>query len=291
MHFTGNIWRPPYEAGSALIQVTSGCMHGKCRFCSLYNTPFRLSPREEVEADLRELAAYMPHARRVFVTGANPFGVANRKLVPLLRLIRKRMPSVQSIGGFIRIADVRRKSDDDLRELADAGADNLTIGVETGYDPALTYMEKGHSAADIVEQCLRLDAAGISYTFFYLTGIAGAGKGVEAARASAEIFNRVHPVLVGILSMTLFPESRLYADVEAGRFVPAGEIECLEEIRELVAELEGPVDVSTAHVSDAVHIAGLLPRDRARLLRALDSAIAHADELQLRRRRDSIWTL
>lgn len=291
MHFTGNIWRPPYEAGSALIQVTSGCMHGKCRFCSLYDTPFRLSPREEVESDLKELAAFMPRARRVFITGANPFGVANSKLVPLLRLIRKRMPSVQSVGGFIRIADIRRKSDEDLRELAEAGASMLTIGVETGYDPALAFMEKGHTAADIVEQCLRLDAAGISYAFFYLTGIAGAGKGLEAARASAQIFNQVSPVLVGILSMTLFPESRLYADVEAGHFTPAGEVECLEEIRELVAGLEGPVDVSTAHVSDAVHVAGRLPRDRKRLLSALDSAIAHADELQLRRRRNSIRTL
>ncbi|MGN0077469.1 MAG: radical SAM protein [Coriobacteriales bacterium] len=291
MHFTGNIWRPPYEAGSALLQITSGCMHATCRFCSLYNTPFRLSPREEVEADLRELAAYTPDARRVFVTGANPFGVANSKLVPLLQLIRKHLPRIESIGGFIRIADIRRKSDSDLRELAAAGASNLTIGVETGYDPALAYMDKGHTAVDIVEQCLRLDTAGISYSFFYLTGIAGAGKGIEAAQASAAVFNQVHPILIGILSMTLFPESRLYADVEAGRFTPASEVECLEEIRELIAGLEGCVDVSTAHVSDAVHVAGRLPHDRTRLLHALDSTIAQADELQLRRRRDSIWTL
>ena len=57
MHFTGTIWRPPYEAASLLIQVTAGCTHHRCKFCTLYNDlpfPFRMSPLEEVEADLLE---------------------------------------------------------------------------------------------------------------------------------------------------------------------------------------------------------------------------------------------
>ena len=50
MHYTGTIWRPPYEAGSLLLQVTAGCTHHKCKFCTLYADlpfPFRLSPRQE----------------------------------------------------------------------------------------------------------------------------------------------------------------------------------------------------------------------------------------------------
>ena len=52
MHFTGTIWRPPYEAGSALLQVTVGCTHHKCRFCSLYKDPFSLSPMSEIREDI-----------------------------------------------------------------------------------------------------------------------------------------------------------------------------------------------------------------------------------------------
>ena len=53
MYYTGTICRPPYEAGSLLIQVTAGCTHHRCKFCTLYDDlpfRFRLSPMEEVEA-------------------------------------------------------------------------------------------------------------------------------------------------------------------------------------------------------------------------------------------------
>ena len=56
MHFTGRTWRPPYEANSVIIQATSGCTYGKCRFCSLYKDEcFRMSPMEEFEEDLAEI--------------------------------------------------------------------------------------------------------------------------------------------------------------------------------------------------------------------------------------------
>ena len=62
MHYTGTIWRPPYEATSLLIEVTAGCTHHKCKFCTLYNDlpyKFRMSPLEDIEADLKKL---LPHS-------------------------------------------------------------------------------------------------------------------------------------------------------------------------------------------------------------------------------------
>lgn len=77
MHFTGRTWRPPYEASSFILQATSGCTYRNCSFCSLYkDEPFRMSPMEEFEEDLAELKHYQPNARRVFLTGANPFAMS-----------------------------------------------------------------------------------------------------------------------------------------------------------------------------------------------------------------------
>ena len=74
MHFTGPIWRPPYEAGSVLLQATVGCTHHRCKFCSLYpGIEFRVSPMSEIVSDLEIIRHYQPRARRVFLTGANPF--------------------------------------------------------------------------------------------------------------------------------------------------------------------------------------------------------------------------
>ena len=56
MHYTGTVWRPPYEAWSALLQVTAGCTHHKCKFCTLYDDvpfKFRMSPMDEIEEDIK----------------------------------------------------------------------------------------------------------------------------------------------------------------------------------------------------------------------------------------------
>ena len=54
MHYTGTIWRPPYEAASLLFEVTAGCSHHKRKFCTLYHDlpfKFRMSPLEDIESD------------------------------------------------------------------------------------------------------------------------------------------------------------------------------------------------------------------------------------------------
>ena len=81
MHFTGTIWRPPYEASSLLLEVTAGCTHHKCKFCTLYEdlpVSFRLTPLEDIEEDLQEAKEQLTiwrkrEVKRIFLTGANPF--------------------------------------------------------------------------------------------------------------------------------------------------------------------------------------------------------------------------
>lgn len=67
LHFTGQVWRPPYEASSQLLQLTSGCTWHRCKFCSLYHgTPFRMSPLSEVEEDLNRFY-YLCTANRIML--------------------------------------------------------------------------------------------------------------------------------------------------------------------------------------------------------------------------------
>ena len=163
MHYTGTIWRPPYEAASLLLEVTAGCTHHKCKFCTLYNDlpfKFRMSPLEDIESDLREVKRAAKGCNsgridRVFLTGANPFVLSYDKLTAIAELIRKYLPSVKSIGSFARITDVTPKTDKELAKLRDMGYDGLTIGIETGDDEALRFMNKGYTSADIIEQCQR----------------------------------------------------------------------------------------------------------------------------------------
>lgn len=308
MHFTGTIWRPPYEAASLLIQVTAGCTHHRCKFCTLYSDlpfPFRMSPLEEVEADLLEAqtALHSPLGKltaalqglplregpdRAFLTGANPFVLKTDRLVEISRLIGQYLPSVKTVGCFARITDVGLKTGGELEQLHAAGYDGLTIGVETGDGPSLTFMDKGYAPEDILVQCQRLDRAGIGYNFFYLTGVAGAGQGERSALASAALFNRLRPRLIGSSMLTVYPDSRLYREIQAGSWTEAGEVEKYEELKILVSHLDIPVTFAALGASNAYQFQGRLPEDREALLSALDGIIRRESEDRLRSYRTAL---
>lgn len=226
MHYTGTIWRPPYEASSLLLEVTAGCTHHKCKFCTLYEElpfKFRMSPLEDIEADLKEAHGIFRlwntrKITRTFLTGANPFVLKFDRLMAIADLIHKYFPTNESIGCFARVTDVTLKTDDELISLRKAGYDGLTIGIETGDDEALQFMNKGYLAVDIVKQCKRLDQAGISYSFFYLTSISGAGRGEIGAKLTADICNQIHPKLIGANMLTIYPESELYQEIQRGTY-------------------------------------------------------------------------
>ena len=307
MHYTGTIWRPPYEAGSLLIQATAGCTHHRCKFCTLYEElpfDFRASPLGEVEADLLEAQMELrgvteaqqklwglrerPRVTRVFLVGANPFALTFDRLCKIAELVRRYFPECRAIRCFSRVTDVGRKTDGQLRELAQMGYNGITIGAETGDDAALAFMNKGYNASDIVEQSKRLDAAGIRYCFTYLAGIHGAGRGEAGASASAAIFNRTRPELIGSSMLTVFPGSRLYQEILSGNWREETEREKLRELRTLAAGLTIPTTFATLGASNAVRTEGKLPEQRETILSALDGALAALSEKELRRYREQL---
>ena len=302
MHYTGTIWRPPYEASSLLLEVTAGCTHHKCKFCTLYHElpfKFRMSPLQDVESDLLEAQLWstdpvaMLTARlqglsrperiqRAFLTGANPFVLKYERLMAIAGMIRQYIPSIKTIGCFARITDVTLKSDEELASLHQAGYDGLTIGIETGDDKALQFMNKGYTAADIVKQCRRLDQAGIHYSFFYLASISGAGRGEIGAKATADVCNQLHPTLIGINMLTIYPESELYQEIQCGNWKEESEIEKYKEIRTLLDNLEIPTQFAALGASNAFQFHGTLPEDKDALAAALDKIIETVKEDDLR---------
>jgi len=305
MHYDGTIWRPPYEAQSLLIQATAGCTHHACKFCTLYEDlpfKFRMSPLEDIESDLQEAQLWSTdpvamltarlegiprpkRTRRVFLVGANPFVLKYERLMAIAGLIRNYFPSVKTIGCFARITDITSKSDEALTALRRAGYDGLTIGIETGDDEALRFMNKGYAAADIVKQCSRLDQAGIHYNFFYLAGISGAGRGEAGAKAAAGVCNQLHPSLIGVNMLTIYPDSELYQEIQRGSWKEEGEIEKYKEIRALLENLKIPTRFAASGASNAFQFQGTLPEDKDALAAALGKIIETAEEDDLRKYR------
>ncbi len=290
MHYTGTVWRPPYEAWSALLQVTAGCTHHKCKFCTLYEDipfKFRMSPLEEIEADLKELYTYTPDVTRVFLVGANPFVLSPEKLRQIAYLSKQYLNRLKTIGCFARITDISPKSIDELKQLRSCGYNGITIGVETGDEGALAFMHKGYTANDILEQCRKLDEAGIEYNFFYLTGICGKNNGEQGAQNTAKIFNQLSPKIVGASMLTVYSTSELYSEIQRGNWIEESETEKYNELKILINSLTINTHFAALGASNAVQLHGNLPFERAKLISIIDQVLS-IGESKLKRYRKNL---
>lgn len=93
------------------------------------------------------------------------------------------------------------------------------------------------------------------------------------------------------MSLTIFPESQLYQEVQDGTYIEEPEIERLMEMRTLIDKLNIRVNLLGHHISNTVPITGALPDDKAAILREFDKAIAQFPEKELKAYRSRIWHL
>ena len=278
MHFSEPVYRNPYWPTWPLIQITQGCTHNSCKFCTMYrDVPFRMQPMEWIEEDLRELQASDPHAKTIQLLSANPLALSYDRLMPRLELIKKYLPELEHIYAATRVTDIKNKTVEQLRKLKESGVNEISLGVESGDDWTLKRINKGYTSQDILEQCHKLEEAGIAYWMTFLNGVAGREHSHEHAVNSALIFNQCRPMLVGSGGLTLFPGTPLLEEAERGEFTPLDERELMQELKTFLELLTCDCEVNTHHTSSLRVLTGPFLSRKQQILDALQEAIDHAD--------------
>ncbi len=270
------VFRPPSEAESLILQVTYGCSHNRCTFCSMYRSKrFRPARAEELEASLAAArAALGPGVRRVFLADGDAFGLAPARLHAILGGVLASFPELQRVAAYANARDVLAKSDEELAALRARRLRLLYLGLESGDEETLARVQKGATAEELTRAVQRAEAAGISTSVMVLIGLAGRARSLEHARASAAVLSRMAPTYTALLTYTPTPGSPLFEEVQAGTFELPSPEESLREIRELVAGLECRTYFTCTHASNYLPLRGKLPSARAELLALLDAALA-----------------
>ncbi len=283
MKFTGSIYRPPLEANTQLLQVTSGCAHNKCTFCTMYkNDPFCIENINQIEKDVLEIKSHTNVLRRVFLVNGDAFVLSAGRLKELSDILIKHFPMLETITMYASVSNVREKSDMDLKMLAEARINDLWMGIETGHDETLALMNKGHSLDDAYYELERLNKAGIRHLHGLMIGIAGKGRGIENARATAKLLNKTKPGLIWICTTGIFPGSDLGELVDQGEYIPATEREILEEEIALLNGLDlENVGFYSNHPTNTAQFYGSLPSHKSKMIQIIEEKIASMDEVTL----------
>ena len=279
MHFTGTVYRNPYWPTWPLLEITQGCTHNNCKFCTMYrDVPFKMSPMEWIEEDLKELAETDPDATTIQLLSANPLCMTYDKLAPILEMINRYLPKMEYIYAATRVTDIRNKSVEELKKLKDLGLREISLGVESGDDWTLDRVNKGYHAEDIIEQCAKLTEAGIDFWMTFLNGVAGKEHSHDHAVNSARIFSQCHPMLVGTGGLTLFPGTPLLEEAQRGEFTPLSEKDMLIELKTFVENLTCDCTFITHHTVSGKNLTGpnFLER-KDKIIEALAHEIDHGD--------------
>ena len=291
MHFTEPVYRNPYWPTWPLLQVTQGCSHNCCKFCTMYKgIEFAPQPMELIEEDLREIAATTPDARTIQLLSGNPLALPYRMTKEILELIRKYLPKMEIAYNTGRVTDLRNKTVEQLRELRDLGMREVSLGVESGDDGTLARVNKGYTSQDILEQCHKLEEAGIDYWVTFLNGVAGRSHSREHAVNSAKIFNQCKPMLVGTGGLALFPGTPLLEETKRGEFDPLDERELMQELYWFMEELNVDCRFTTHHTS-SLYLSGPFLKNKERNLALLRDEMENGDLERLEMRRAMKATL
>lgn len=275
MDYQGNIFRPPSEANSILLQVTRGCSHNKCTFCDLYKgTRFALKDEATIERDLEFARTYCRRQNRLFLCDGDALILSQKRLVALLTAIREQLPWVTRIGTYANTRSIHSKTAEQLEELRHLGLAIAYMGLESGDDVTLEAIVKGADSARMIETGRKIRAAGIKLSITVMLGIAQEERSAIHAEATGRVLSAIDPEYVGVLSLMLTPGSPLYTAWREGRFVLPGPDAMLVELRWMLAATNLSDGYFHAnHASNYLPIKAHLPHDKAKTLHLIDLAL------------------
>ncbi len=276
MRYVGSVYRPPSEARSLIVQVTYGCSHNTCAFCSMYKEKrFAVRPLDEVLEDFHAARRLYPRVERVFLADGDALVRRAAELETILKTVRELFPECTRVTCYASPDSIRIRTEEELRALRAAGLSMVYMGLESGCDAVLEKMRKGHDAAFIVEMGRKVRRCGIALSVTAITGLGGPELLERHAADTAAAFSAMNPEYIGMLTLMVEPGTPLYDWVRDGTFRLLTPAEDLRETRLLVERLDSPGSVFRMnHASNYLALRGTLNRDRDAMLAQLDRAAA-----------------
>jgi radical SAM superfamily enzyme YgiQ (UPF0313 family) len=283
------VFRPPSEAESLILPVTDGCSWNHCTYCEMYTAPqkaFRARSEDEVLASIRACGErYGPEIRRVFLADGDALVLPTRRLLAILAAIREQLPAVRRVSSYCLPRNLRKKSVDELKELADAGLKIVYVGAESGDDTVLERVRKGETFASTLEALDKLRDAGITRSVMILNGLGGEAFSTQHAAASARLANATQPEFLATLVVS-FPGGEARFRAGFPEWAPLDDLGLFREMAAFLSQLELNRTVFRAdHVSNRLVLKGTLGAEKVRLLAEVRAAIQHPETAPLRPRR------
>ena len=299
--------RPPSEAYSLLIRVTKNCPWNRCEFCSAFKKErFQLRTVEEVKEDIlaarRQVEDIQKWAEQTgyrvseiarqwgilwlqndgvtsaFLQDSDSLILKTEPLIEIVSFLCETFPILERVCSYTRGKTVFRKKAEELRRLREAGLSRLHIGLETGDDELLAYVQKGATADEMVQAGQKAIEAGFELSEYVMPGLGGRERWQQHAKNTARVLNEINPHFIRLRTLRLAEGTPLYEKAKRGEFHVQSIEGVLIEIRRLIEDLEVTSELITSDFSANFfmgEVDGKLSENKGKLLKSIDEALAY----------------
>ncbi|UMZ74784.1 radical SAM protein [Natranaerofaba carboxydovora] len=303
--------RPPHETKSLLIRVTRNCHWNKCLFCPTYkDKEFNIRSIEEVIEDLHEikegenkirnfavdkfgsseitmevveeiqrkhpglskLALWLyGGAKRVFLQDSDNLIMDTDDLHQIITTIKEFFPGVKGISTYSKSRTIASKSLEELKKLKSAGLTEVHIGLETGHDKLLEYVNKGATSEEHIEGGKKAIEAGLILCEYVILGLGGREWSRDHILDTAKVLNSINPHFIRIRTLGLRDGVPLLQKVTDGNLTLQGDDKILLEERLLLTSLNVDSYVISDHILNLLEeVEGKLPEDKEKMIAKID---------------------
>lgn len=275
MRYEGTVYRPPSEARSLIIQVTIGCSHNTCTFCTMYkDKKFRIRSKEEIFMDLDEMSsAYGELPLRIFLADGDALVLKTRDLLDILSFIRVKFPFCERVTAYATARDILRKTDEELQALKKEGLSMVYVGAESGDPVILAHVKKDVTVEEMIQAADKLKKCGIQLSLTLISGLGGKERLREHALESARLVSAMKPEYLGFLTLMLEKGAPILEEIQAGQLTLLSPDAVMEEMKLFLTHVDSDGTVFRAnHTSNYLALKGTLNGDIPAMLAQVEEA-------------------
>jgi len=236
---------------------------------------YQVRELEDIYKEIDELSSAYPQSRKVFLADGDALALDTLYLLALLKYLKRSFIKLRRVSLYASAQNILNKSSEDLELLYANGLNLIYYGVESGSDVVLKKITKGVNQSEIIESLNKASDAGMKISATVILGIGGSKYSEVHVRESAKIINETKVTYLSTLQLGLEEESKEKFYQNFSDFTLLDDHEILREQKRFIALLNPSHKIifRSNHASNALHLAGTLPRDKDRLIDELDLAL------------------
>ena len=202
---------PPDQYRALVLQATVGCHWNRCTFCEFYrDIRFHIRTPKEFLEHVRAVRAFMGEGIRlrksIFLGDANALVTPQERLLAIFDLVQQEFPTTgesapgssfdsticRGIYSFLDVFTGEKKSPHDFQELQARNLKRVYVGIETGCDELLRFLNKPASSTQAMEVVSAIKESGINVGIIILAGLGGNRYFEPHVLETTDLLNALH---------------------------------------------------------------------------------------------------